>query len=221
MATRRRSNSARCALKALRQAMIEADQSRRYVNENIHRIRKVFRWAASEQLIPAIGAASPGDCRGAAEGPQRRPVNRFLLRRSRTRSSRRLLPHLPSVVADMVRLQRLTGPVPVKSARYGRDVDRNGEIWRYVPAEHKTEHHGKQRMIFIGPKAQGFCCPICCVTRRSLLCPCRIRKTAPSRPPRASRYPADVRQSTPALSANVAGGERPASNTRTPPTAVP
>jgi hypothetical protein len=41
------------ALKALRKAMIDQGQARRYVNENVHRIRKVFRWAASEQLIPA------------------------------------------------------------------------------------------------------------------------------------------------------------------------
>jgi len=34
------------------------------------------------------------------------------------------------------------------------DVDRSGEVWTYTPAEHKTEHHGRQRIIYIGPKAQ-------------------------------------------------------------------
>ena len=34
------------------------------------------------------------------------------------------------------------------------DVDRKRDVWRYVPSEHKTEHHGHRRNIFIGPKAQ-------------------------------------------------------------------
>ena len=34
------------------------------------------------------------------------------------------------------------------------DIDRSGDIWRYVPESHKTEHHGRGRIIFIGPKAQ-------------------------------------------------------------------
>jgi len=40
------------ALKALQNLMVELGHSRGYINENIHRIRKIFRWAASEQLIP-------------------------------------------------------------------------------------------------------------------------------------------------------------------------
>jgi len=34
------------------------------------------------------------------------------------------------------------------------DVDVTTEIWRYVPESHKTEHHGRERKIAIGPKAQ-------------------------------------------------------------------
>ncbi len=35
-----------------------------------------------------------------------------------------------------------------------RDIDMSGEVWEYRPQEHKTEHHGRQRLIFIGPKGQ-------------------------------------------------------------------
>ena len=35
------------------------------------------------------------------------------------------------------------------------DINRTGAVWCYTPATHKTEHHGKQRRIFIGPKAQA------------------------------------------------------------------
>jgi len=35
------------------------------------------------------------------------------------------------------------------------DLDRSEEVWAYRPSSHKTEHHGLQRVIFIGPKAQA------------------------------------------------------------------
>ena len=33
------------------------------------------------------------------------------------------------------------------------DIDRSGAVWVYVPENHKTEHHGKARRIYIGPHA--------------------------------------------------------------------
>jgi integrase len=35
------------------------------------------------------------------------------------------------------------------------DIDRTGEIWRYIPYTHKTEHQGQGRMIAVGPRAQA------------------------------------------------------------------
>ena len=58
------------------------------------------------------------------------------------------VPHLPEVVADMVRLQRLTGARPgeVCSLR-PCDLDRSSDVWLYSPCQHKTEHHEKGRII--------------------------------------------------------------------------
>ncbi|HVX16251.1 MAG TPA: site-specific integrase [Pirellulales bacterium] len=55
----------------------------------------------------------------------------------------------------MVRFQRLTGARPgeVCSLR-PCDVDRSGEVWVHRPASHKTQHHGHERVIFVGPKAK-------------------------------------------------------------------
>jgi integrase len=39
------------------------------------------------------------------------------------------------------------------------DIERSGEIWVYTPEHHKTEHHGKSRVIPIGPKAQAILTP--------------------------------------------------------------
>lgn len=56
----------------------------------------------------------------------------------------------------MIELPRLTGmrPGEVCSMR-GRDLVTSGRIWEYRPAKHKTAHHGKARVIFIGPQAQA------------------------------------------------------------------
>ena len=34
------------------------------------------------------------------------------------------------------------------------DVDTSGDVWIYRPELHKTEHHGRERIICIGPKGQ-------------------------------------------------------------------
>ena len=64
--------------------------------------------------------------------------------------------HLPEVVADMVRFQRLTGcrPEEVCAVR-PCDVDRSNDIWQYRPQSHKTEHLNRERVILIGPQAQA------------------------------------------------------------------
>jgi integrase len=65
------------------------------------------------------------------------------------------LPHLPDVVADMVRFQRLTGCRPGEVCTLRPcDLDRSGEVWQYRPGHHKTQHHGRERIVYVGPQAQ-------------------------------------------------------------------
>ncbi len=73
---------------------------------------------------------------------------------------KKTLPFMPPVVADMVRVQRFIcgRPQDVRNMR-ACDIDRSGEVWRYVPFTHKTEHRGKNRVIAIGPRAQAILMP--------------------------------------------------------------
>ena len=65
------------------------------------------------------------------------------------------LAHLHDVVADMVRLQRLTGMRPAELCLLRPcDVDRSNEVWQYRPEHHKTEHRGRERVIFVGSRGQ-------------------------------------------------------------------
>ena len=79
------------------------------------------------------------------------------------------LPWLPSVVADMVRFQRLTGCRPGEVCQLRPcDVDTAAEVWLYKPASHKTQHHGRERFIFIGPQAQDILRPYLLREKESL-----------------------------------------------------
>jgi integrase len=53
------------------------------------------------------------------------------------------LPHLPPVVANMVRFQRLVGCRPGEVCIIRPcDVERSGDVWCYVPESHKTKAAG-------------------------------------------------------------------------------
>jgi integrase len=55
----------------------------------------------------------------------------------------------------MIELQRLTGMRPGEVViMRSMDLDVTGEIWEYTPNRHKTEHHGRERRIPIGPRGQ-------------------------------------------------------------------
>jgi len=66
-----------------------------------------------------------------------------------------ILPHLSRQLRDMVRLQTLAGCRPTEICILRPcDVEIDGDVWFYRPSSHKTEHHGRERVIFIGPRGQ-------------------------------------------------------------------
>jgi integrase len=68
-----------------------------------------------------------------------------------------VLPFLNPAQQAMVQLQRFTGMRPGEACIMRPcDVDRsNPRTWIYRPGSHKTEHHGIERVVFLGPRAQA------------------------------------------------------------------
>jgi integrase len=66
-----------------------------------------------------------------------------------------VLPWVSRQVRTMMELQRFSAmrPGEVCSIRT-MDVDRSGQTWWFVPRSHKTEHHGIERRIPLGPEAR-------------------------------------------------------------------
>ncbi len=143
------------ALKAVREKMVAADLSRGTVNERISQIKRMFRWAGENEMLPAEVCHAlqlvSGLKRGrslAKESPPIGPVSDATVEAT--------LPFLPPVVRDMVNFQRATGCRPGEVCTLRPcDIDRSDEVWVYRPPHHKTEHVGRVRLIFIGPRAQA------------------------------------------------------------------
>ncbi len=143
------------ALKVVRQQMVADGLSRKLINQRIGRVKRMFKWGASMELIPAsipqaLAMVEGLKC-GRTEARETAPILPV-----EDRIVEATLTHLPDVLADMVRVQRLTGCRPAEVCMMRPcDIDRSGEVWEYRPQFHKTAHHGHQRVIFIGPQAQA------------------------------------------------------------------
>jgi integrase len=147
------------ALKTCREQMIAQDWCRTHINKQVERVKRTFKWAAENEMVPGsvcealacVAGLKRGRCK-AREGRKVKPISDADISTT--------IEHLPEVVADMVQLQRLTGARPgeICSIRPG-DINRSGDVWEYVPESHKTEHHDRPRVIFIGPKGQRILLP--------------------------------------------------------------
>jgi integrase len=141
-------------LKKLQDVMIGLDWSRRFINKATGIVKRCFTWAASEELIPGsvpqalrtVGGLKKGRT-AAREKPEVEAVSDADVDAT--------LPELGAMVADMVRIQRLTGCRPGELlAMTAAGIDRTDpECWSFSPDHHKTAHKGKARTIFIGPRA--------------------------------------------------------------------
>lgn len=168
------------ALDAVRRRMVTLGWCRTLINSRVDRIRRAFRWAAAQELVPASVYESlrtlAGLRRGRTEATESEPVEPV---EDATVSA--TLPHLPHHIRVMVELMWVTGmrPSEVCSMTLAR-IDRGGDIWTYRPETHKTAHHGKERVIPLGPRAQaaltGFLASRVLVSDESLFSPRRARE---------------------------------------------
>jgi integrase len=134
--------------------MVDAGICRLEVNRRIGRIVRAFKWAVENELIPAaiyhsLKAVS-GLRQGRTEAKESKPVKPAPEDQVDAIES-----HVARQVWAMVKLQQLTGMRPGEvTAMRTSDLDTSGDVWSYTPGSHKTEHHGRDRIVFLGPKAQ-------------------------------------------------------------------
>jgi hypothetical protein len=147
------------ALRTIREEMIRSGLCRKTINARINRIRRVFRWAASIELIPAtlvqaLSTVEPlreGRC-DARESKGVRPVNWEVVEVT--------LPYLPKPIAAMVQVMRYSNCRAEDAVLLrGCDLTMKGDTWEYRPATHKNRWREETspvhaRIIHLGPRCQ-------------------------------------------------------------------
>ena len=150
---------------------------RKIINQRIDHIKRFFKWAVSEELLPSsvyealrtvagLRRGHPGTC----ERARVKPVPQEHVEA--------VLPFLPPQVAAMIQLQPLMGARPTEICQIrGRSIDRTGPVWWYKidPNEvardgqpenlHKTAYQENAdgsavvKLLPIGPRAQAILKP--------------------------------------------------------------
>lgn len=147
-------------LKLLELRNVFADRwTRKSANKQLSRIRGMFKWGVSRELIPltvyqallTVESLRRGQIsesgQQARESERVQPVPDDVIDAT--------IAELPTHLADMVRIQRLTAMRPGELLiMRGCDIDRTKQTWIYTPGQHKTEHMEQSRSVTIGPKAQ-------------------------------------------------------------------
>lgn len=152
-------------LKAVRSLMVEGYDhpeygphkpgSRKVVNQRINRIRHVFKWATSEELLPVsvwhqlttVSGLKAGRCT-ARETTAIRPVT--------WEDVQKVVEYLNPVVKAMVLFSWFTGCRPGEACSLKAcEIDRSGDVWFYRPTHHKLAYRGKPRVIAIGRQGQA------------------------------------------------------------------
>jgi len=141
-------------LKAVRTKYVGNGWCRKYVNKSVCRVRHLFRWGVENELVEAatlqkLEALSPllAGRTEAHDYPAREPIPQEQIDAVRAKLSQRN--------RDLLDLQLLTAARSGELLKLTTEmIDRSGAIWTAKLADHKTAHHGKERVLYFGPQAQ-------------------------------------------------------------------
>ena len=159
------------ALKAVRQKMIEPrtkkvrgktipiQWTRRFINQSVGRIRRMFKWAVENELVDAnvltkLQAVAPlmADRSEARDNPPRHPIDQDVIDKVREL--------VPERTRDLIDLFLLVGCRPGELVKLTGDmIDRATYkakgVWVAELKDHKTAHKGKKRVLIFNVKAQA------------------------------------------------------------------
>lgn len=139
-----------------RDGLIKRGLARSTINGYMRDLRAMLKWGVGEAYVAANVLTAVGSLATLRRG------------RASVRETERVppvpievveatIPFMPPTVATMTRFQLLTGarPQEVRLMRFDQiTTEEHPSLWFYRPPHHKTAHHGRDRVIVIGPKAQ-------------------------------------------------------------------
>ncbi|HPS54956.1 MAG TPA: site-specific integrase [Sedimentisphaerales bacterium] len=143
----------------VRNEMIKQNICRKTINQRIGVIKRMFKWAASQQIIPMITYQGlltvEGLKRNRSTAKESMPVKPI-----DEKHVYMILDYTTPVVGAMIQIQLLTGMRPSEMLQMKpKDIDRSEQIWHYYPERHKNEYRGHERIVPIGPQGQKILMP--------------------------------------------------------------
>lgn len=157
-------------LRGYRQRLVDRGLSRGTINSYVGRVRKVFRWGVSNDLVEPstlTGLESLPDLQPGRGGRETEPVQP-----AQELHVRAVLSHLCPEPRAMVRLQLLIGCRPGEVCRLrGRELNQDGiarigsreirlgGVWTWQPERHKSRWRGKALVYLLGPAARDILAP--------------------------------------------------------------
>ena len=148
------------ALITVQERFVEKRYARRYCNKLTSFVRKMFVWGVRYEFVtPAVAGAlklvPPVHRKLAKDKPRRKAVPDEVVKMT--------LPHLPSMIRDMVLVQRLAAMRPSEVCKMKLcEIDRSGVVWVFRPSEHKNSwresddsQQDYSRIIYLGKHEQA------------------------------------------------------------------
>lgn len=148
------------ALRTYRQKLIDAGHCRKPINKAVDRVRRMLKWGGENEIISPLVhqrlLCVAGLKRGRSEAKESEPVLPVPMSHINA-----VLKHASPEIATMIRLQLLTGMRPQEVTLLCSDAidTTDPRVWWYRPIRHKTEHHGRERRVALGPRAQNLLRP--------------------------------------------------------------
>lgn len=183
-------------LRAVRDAMLagEKNLSRRTVNRYVNEIRAAWRWAVEEELVraevlwalQAVKHLAPNRTAARETAPVR-PVPEASIK-----AVRKLV---PAPVRTLIDLQLATAARPGELVGLRKsDIDTSGKVWTVKLSQHKTAWRGKERVLFLGPKAKKILRPLMLRPGDAYLFDPNVERAAPKDKRRREGQPRNKRK---------------------------
>ncbi len=139
-------------LRSFRTFLVGEDMAKSYVSKCVSITKRMFRWGASEEIIPVqlydALTSLPPMRRGEARETKGKSAIPWKYVRHVCRNS-------PPLIGDMLRIQWVTGcrPGEVCSMQW-RDIDTTQSPWVWRPSSHKNSWRSKALEMYLGPIVQ-------------------------------------------------------------------
>lgn len=134
--------------------MIDAGGSRKLINQRVGRVRRVFRWAVENELVPVTVLQALAAVQGLKAGRSAARETE-LIAPVEDEHVLATLPFLRPAVRAMVQVQLLTGMRPGKVCQFRLcDLDTTGPVWAFRPVQYKSRHRDRPRVVAVDPRPQ-------------------------------------------------------------------